>query len=57
MWGEGYGLQTFRRLGIEYDERVRGGNHDYNAAGRVRPTDANFNMDIPSSEAIYNPNI
>ena len=50
-------LQTFRRLGIEYDERVRGGNHDYNAAGRVRPTDANFNMDIPSSEAIYNPNI
>ena len=42
MWGEGYGLQTFRRLGIEYDERVRGGNHDYNAAGRVRPTDAKF---------------
>ena len=57
MWGEGYGLQTFRRLGVGFGQRVRGGSHDYNAGGRVMPTDANFNMDIPSSEAIYNPNI
>ena len=57
MWGEGYGLQTFRRLGVEFGQRVRGGSHDYNAGGRVTPTEANFNMDIPSSEAIYNPNI
>lgn len=57
MWGEGYGLQTFRRLGLEFGQRVRGGSHDYNSGGRVLPTEANFNMDIPSSEAIYNPNI
>lgn len=57
MWGEGYGLQTFRRLGIYFDERVRGGSHDYNPAGRVRPTDVKFNMNIPTSEATYNPNI
>ena len=57
MWGEGYGLQTFRRMGIEFGERSRGGSHDYNAGGRVKPTDGSFNMDIPSSEAIYNPNI
>ena len=57
MWGEGYGLQTFRRLGVEFGQRVRGGSHDYNAGGRVTPTEASFNMDIPSSEAIYNPNI
>lgn len=57
MWGEGYGLQTFRRLGVEFDERKRGGSHDSNPGGRVKPTDVNFNMDIPTSEAIYNPNI
>lgn len=57
MWGEGYGLQTFRRLGVEFGQRVRGGSHDYNPSGRVTPTESSFNMDIPSSEAIYNPNI
>ena len=57
MWGEGYGLQTFRRLGLEFDKRKRGGSHDYNPGGEVYPTDVSFNMDIPTSESVYNPNI
>ena len=40
MWGEGYGLDTFRRFG---ESRKRGGNHDY----------ANFSL--PGSEITYNP--
>lgn len=56
MWGEGYGLQTFRRFWEEPD-RYRGGNHDYNGGGKVHPSDYRFNMQIPSSEATYNPEI
>ena len=52
MWGEGFGLQTFRRL---TGTTKRGGNHDYGAAQEVNATDANFNMQIPTSEATYNP--
>ena len=54
MWGEGYGLQTFRRL---TGTKKRGGNHDVGAGAEVKASDASFNMNIPSSEATYNPEI
>jgi hypothetical protein len=54
MWGEGYGLQTFRRL---TGTKKRGGNHDYSGGSEVNASDHSFNMNIPSSEATYNPNI
>jgi len=54
MWGEGYGLQTFRRLSKKIK---RGNNHDYSKGTEVNSNDAQFNMNIPSSEATYNPNI
>ena len=54
MWGEGYGLQTFRRLTKKIK---RGNNHDYSKGTEVNANDAQFNMNIPSSEATYNPNI
>ena len=54
MWGEGYGLQTFRRL---TGKKTRGGNHDVGGGTEVKAEDAAFNMNIPSSEATYNPNI
>ena len=54
MWGEGYGLQTFRRLtGV----KKRGSNHDASPNSEVKAGDTPFNMNIPSSEATYNPNI
>lgn len=56
LWGEGYGLATYRRF-PEYEERVRGGNHDYNGGGRVHKGDVEYNMQIPSSEVTYNPMI
>lgn len=54
MWGEGYGLQTFRRL---TGTKKRGGNHDYAGGSEVNASDHSFNMNIPGSEATYNPNI
>ena len=54
MWGEGYGLQTFRRL---TKNTKRGNNHDYSGGTEVNADDTRFNMNIPSSEATYNPNI
>lgn len=57
MWGEGYALQTFRRMGSWFGERVRGGSHDYNPGGRSNSSDQQYNMNIPSAEATYNPNI
>lgn len=54
MWGEGYGLETFRRWG---EGRKRGQNHDYNKGGSFAPKDDNMNMNIPTSESTYNPNI
>ena len=54
MWGEGYGLETFRRWGID---GKRGGNHIYASGVTIKPTDSKFNMNIPSSESTYNPNI
>ena len=52
MWGEGFGLQTFRRL---TGTTKRGGNHDYAGGQEVNATDASFNMQIPTAEATYNP--
>ena len=54
MWGEGYGLETFRRWN---DVRTRGGNHDYNKGGKADATEDSYNMNIPSSESTYNPNL
>jgi hypothetical protein len=64
MWGEGYGLQTFRRLSyLYYDENsrekdkvLRGANHLYNAGKPIEYTDESiYTMSIPSSETTYNP--
>jgi len=52
MWGEGYGLDTFRRFG---ESRKRGGNHDYAKGVEIKPTDTYYNFTIPSSESTYNP--
>lgn len=60
MWGEGYALQTFRRLVPQLklsQARKRGGNHLVNGGGEITPTDVDFNLTIPSSEATYNPKI
>ncbi len=65
MWGEGYGLQTFRRLSYNYydetatrdKEKVfRGANHLYNAGKSIEYTDETiYTMTIPASELNYNP--
>ena len=60
MWGEGYALQTFRRLVPQLrmaSARKRGGNHAVSGGSEIKPTDVNFNMTIPSSETQYNPRI
>ncbi len=60
MWGEGYGLQTFRRLVPQLqlaNARKRGGNHLVNGGGEIKPSDTQFNMNIPNSESIYNPKV
>lgn len=59
MWGEGYGLQTFRRIfsHLGKENRVRGGSHDATGGSKTQPTDVYFNFSIPTSEATYNPNI
>ena len=55
MWGEGYGLETFRRW-YQYP-RTRGGNHDYAPGKTIKATESSYNMQIPSSESTYNPNV
>ena len=54
MWGEGYALQTFRRLGVE---KTRGGNHASDAGSKVQPSDSKYTFQVPSSESTYNPNV
>lgn len=60
MWGEGYGLQTFRRLGRETitkdQPRKRGGNHCANAGSNMEPGEE-YTFQMPSSEGSYNPKI
>jgi len=53
MWGEGYGLETFRRWNIS--GRMRGDNHYYGYKKAIAATEDRFNMNIPSGEATYNP--
>lgn len=59
LWGEGYALQTFRRLSPEtvtdVDGRKRGGNHSYDAGAAVKADASKFTFQIPSSETSYNP--
>ncbi len=55
LWGEGYGLQTFRRWG----KSVKlGSNHLRSTNDPIVPTtDRVFTFEIPSSETNYNPYI
>lgn len=54
MWGEGYGLQTFRRWG----ESVTLGDNQLRKGQTISPaTDMIFTFVIPSSETQYNPYI
>lgn len=59
MWGEGYALQTFRRLSPEtvsgVDGRKRGGNHEYDPGAAMDATAGKFTFQIPSNETSYNP--
>lgn len=67
MWGEGYGLQTFRRLSYNYydetaprdkDKVYRGANHMYNGGKSIEYTDESiYTLDIPGAELNYNPNL
>ena len=54
MWGEGYGLQTFRRIGKSYD---LGTNHLDTRKEKTIEPDESCQCEIPTSEAIYNPNL
>ena len=54
MWGEGYGLDTFRRFG---ESRKRGANHIVAKGVTINPTDTYYNFNVPSSESTYNPNL
>lgn len=56
LWGEGYGLMTFRRLGAELGERKRGGNHDVDAGSKMELS-SKFILAIPGAETSYNPKI
>ena len=68
MWGEGYGLQTFRRLTTHKykmhnedtdtdEEKVRrGSNHLYNPGAEMSYDDETiYTLPIPASETNYNP--
>ena len=52
MWGEGYGLQTFRRLSRKV---TLGDNHLSRAKADLERDDVNNQCQIPSSETRYNP--
>lgn len=59
LWGEGYGLQTFRRLCAEAqggEDRKRGGNHSANPGSTITPG-SDYIFQMPSSEGSYNPSI
>ena len=52
LWGEGYGLQTFRR----YAEMVTLGDNHLRQEKDITPTMARrFTFEIPTSETYYNP--
>ena len=52
MWGEGYGLQTLRRLSQNV---TLGDNHLSRAKADLTRDDVNNQCQIPSSETRYNP--
>ena len=59
LWGEGYGLQTFRRLAFEVQgdkKRKRGANHCGNPGSEIEPGD-DYIFQIPSAETSYNPTL
>ena len=59
MWGEGYGLQTFRRLSSEVlgeNERKRGENHSANPGSKITAT-SEYTFQMPAAEGSYNPSI
>ena len=59
LWGEGYGLQTFRRLAKEVQgetKRKRGGNHCANGGSEIEPN-SEYTFQMPSAEGSYNPSI
>ncbi len=51
LWGEGYSLQTFRRI---QKTKVLGGNHMLRMNKTINSTEYQFTFDIPSSEVRYN---
>ncbi len=51
MWGEGYGLQTFRRI---HKSKNLGKNHLTRASKAINSSEYQFTFDIPSSENRYN---
>ncbi len=60
LWGEGYGLMTFRRIAPETSgdtKRKRGENHAYDGGADIDPNATKFTYQIPSSETSYNPNL
>lgn len=56
LWGEGYGMQTFRRFG---EQVTLGSNHKTRANKQINPNGQaerrQFTMEIPSGEQYYNP--
>ena len=60
LWGEGYALMTFRRLGPEIlakTERRRGANHASSGGSKIEAGGSQYIYVIPSSESSYNPKI
>ncbi len=62
LWGEGYGLMTFRRIAPETSgdtKRKLGDNHASleRKGADIDPNAAKFIYQIPSSETSYNPNL
>lgn len=60
LWGEGYGLQTFRRLDTDVygaKKRKRGANHCANGGSEMDPLTSEYTFQIPASEGSYNPKI
>ena len=54
MWGEGYGLQTLRRLSKTNE---LGENHLDTRKGKPVNADETCQCEIPTSESLYNPNL
>jgi len=53
MWGEGYGLQTFRRL----TKSVKLGTNHLDRGDTDISVDEQFQCEIPTSEYRYNPSL